>query len=86
MPTSTEPFSTLLTALQHRIDLVSDRAFFEKDPDAHLKALQQAAQQVELAFAALPEPVDPQLRHFIERQSFLKAIDWLKQATATPSS
>ena len=35
---------------------------------AHLDAL----------VVALPADCDPQLRHFLERQSYAKALDWLQ--------
>lgn len=75
----TEPFSRLAEALKDRRAIISDRAFYERDPKAHLEALQKASHAIELASAALPRPVNPELAHFLERASYDKALSFLEQ-------
>jgi Mg-chelatase subunit ChlI len=74
----TDVMAELREALQRRIDVVADRALYESDPAAHLEKLKAASFAVDRLAAQLPPGTDPQLRHFLERQSYLKAIDWLK--------
>lgn len=69
----------LLAALRYRLDVVADREFYQRDPAAHLAALQDAAARLEALVAQLPDSTDPMLRHYLERQSYLKAIAWLEE-------
>lgn len=68
---------SLEEALRHRLAVVADRALRESDPAAHLAALKAAHAALEEQIAALPPGVDPRLRHFLERQSYEKAVAFL---------
>ncbi len=71
---------TLLEAVAKRLDVVADHAWRDRDPDGHLEGLKAAARRLEGLVANLPEDTDPVLRHFLERQSYTKARDWLVEA------
>jgi len=75
----------LLTAVKGRLDLVADHAFRDRDPAAHLAALKSAAAILDTEVSALPTNVDPTLRHYLERQSYTKALDWLQEAVSGAS-
>ena len=68
----------LREALQRRLEVVADRALYERDPAAHLEQLQSASVAVDRLSSRLPADADPMLRHFFERQSYVKALDWLQ--------
>lgn len=68
----------LRTALEHRLNLVADREFYQRDPAGHLAALQKASADLDALVAKLPADTDPQLKHFFERQSYTKALDFLR--------
>ena len=68
----------LLEALKNRLAVVADHEFRDRDPAAHLEALKAAAARLDVVSSRLPGNANPQLRHFIERQSFTKAIAWLE--------
>jgi len=68
----------LREALQARLDVVADRALYEQDAAAHLAKLQAASETVDRLAQALPASADSMLRHYLERQSYVKALDWLK--------
>ncbi|MGC1481509.1 MAG: hypothetical protein WA771_13480 [Chthoniobacterales bacterium] len=74
----------LRDALQWRLDVVTDRALYERDPDEHLKTLQAASSQVdELARDVVTgNECPPMLAHYLERQSYVKALDLLKESDA----
>jgi hypothetical protein len=67
----------LAAALRARLEVVGDRAFFERDPQGHLAKLVAASTALNAVAARLPADVDPMLRHYLERQSYVKALDWL---------
>ena len=70
--------TALADALRERLSLIADRAFYQRDPAAHLEALQSVSNRIAALQVRLPEPVDPQLRHFLERCSYDKALAFLE--------
>jgi len=72
----------LHAAVKARLDIVADHAFRDRDPAAHLAALKKAAADLDALVAALPADCDPNLRHYLERQSYTKALAWLDERLA----
>lgn len=79
MPNLDSMHKALHTAVKTRLDIVSDHAFRDRDAAAHLDALKSAASQLDALVAKLPPDTDPTLRHYLERQSYMKAMDWLEE-------
>jgi hypothetical protein len=77
MPADT---TSLSTALRHRLELIADRAFYSRDPTGHLDALKTVSERILQLQAQLPQPVHPQLRHYLERCSYDKALAFLEGA------
>jgi hypothetical protein len=75
-------FAELATALRERIAVIADREAAQRDAAAHMDRLRAVSERIDRAAAALPQPVDPHLRHFIEGCSFAKALNWLEQRGA----
>jgi len=75
----------LHAALKARLDLVADHAFRDRDPAAHLVALKTAAARLDAEMTDLLPEIDPTLRHYLERQSYTKALAWLGEAAASSS-
>lgn len=69
----------LRDALKTRLAVVGDHALRDRDPAAHLAALKAAAGKVDELIAQLPRNIDPMLRHYLERQSYLKAVAFLDE-------
>jgi flagellar biosynthesis chaperone FliJ len=70
-------FSELRDALRERLGVIADHALRDRDPQAHLERLKVAAARLDGAISKLPPQCDRELRHFLERQSFTKALAWL---------
>ncbi|MBN8711075.1 MAG: hypothetical protein BGO12_23820 [Verrucomicrobia bacterium 61-8] len=70
-------YKDLQEALEERLVVVADHALRDADPSAHLEKLKRASARLDALAAQLPRDADPRLRHFLERQSYLKARDWL---------
>lgn len=72
---------SVLTALREavgaRLAVVSDHGLRNADPQAHLEKLKEAAARLDDLVLRLPADCDPMLRHYLERQSYVKALDWL---------
>jgi hypothetical protein len=71
-------FSELRDALQERLSVVADHELRDRDPQAHLERLKSAASRLDAAIAQLPVQCNPDLRHYLKRQSYLKALAWLE--------
>ena len=72
-----EQLSIIRDLLRSRLAVVADREFYQRDPQAHLNQLQQISEALVAGSANLPGETDPMLRHYLERQSYVKALDWL---------
>jgi hypothetical protein len=70
-------FSELRDALRERVSVIADHELRDRDPQAHLERLKSAASRLDAAVAQLPPECDRELRHYLERQSYLKALAWL---------
>jgi hypothetical protein len=68
----------LHAAVKARLDIVADHALRDRDAAAHLEALKAAATKLGSLVANLPRDTDPMLRHYLERQSYTKALAWLQ--------
>ena len=78
-------YPALRDAVKSRLDVVADAALRERDPAAHLEVLKRAAAVLDALVARLPADADPMIRHYLERQSYTKALDWL-EAAVTPTA
>jgi predicted component of type VI protein secretion system len=73
----------LHTAVADRLSVVADHALRDSDPSAHLQQLKAAASRLDQLVSTLPVDTDPMLRHYLERQSYLKALAWLDTASVS---
>jgi hypothetical protein len=76
-------FAELRDALQERLGVIGDHELRARDPDAHLERLKAAASRLDAVVARVRPDCDAQLRHFLDRQSYVKALAWLEQASAS---
>lgn len=74
-----EKFEILLAALKSRIAIVADHDFRDRDPSGHLNAIRKEAENLDAVIRSLPAGLDPMLSHYLERQSYAKAIAWLDE-------
>jgi len=77
---SSSPHQILLQALQKRLAIVADRDFYQRDPAGHLQALKDASADLEEVYRREHAAFEPQLRHFVERQSYQKAVEYLSDS------
>lgn len=79
---STDPLPALADALRKRLAVIADRAFYQRDPAAHLAALQAASERITVLAAQLPPGLDPQFAHYLQRCSYDKALAFLEARPA----
>jgi hypothetical protein len=74
-------FLALAETLRERLAVIADREWFNRDPAGHLEALKSVSERIDRLAPALPAPVDPQLRHYLDRRSYDKALAFLSGET-----
>jgi predicted component of type VI protein secretion system len=73
-----EYYVTLAEALQERLDVISDRRLREQNPTAQLARLRQASERIEQLKKNLPLNADPMLKHYLDRMSLSKALEFVQ--------
>ncbi len=68
----------LAAALRERLSIIADREFRERDAAAHLDRLKAVSEKIAELEANLPSDANPRLRHFLERCSYDKALEFLE--------
>ena len=67
----------LAAALRDRLAIIGDEES-RRDPDQHTERLRVVSERIERLEKALPPQIDSQLRHFLQRRSYSKALELLE--------
>ena len=67
----------LAVALRERLSIISDETS-RRDSERHTKRLREISEKLERLEKTLPLKTDPQLRHFLQRRSYTKALELLE--------
>jgi len=73
------PEAKLAAALRERLAIIADESS-RRDPKQHLAKLQTVSEKIADLEKELPPSADPQLRHFLARCSYDKALAFLEKA------
>jgi hypothetical protein len=79
-------YADLAAALDERLRVIADQTLRAEQPDVQLRRLQIASEKIELLKRQLPADADPRLRHYLERMSLSKALDYLRTAGLAPQA
>ena len=71
-----ETLIALATALRERLAIVGDEES-RRDPERHMERLKDVSLRLEELEQRLPRTIDPQLRHYLQRRSYTKALEHL---------
>ena len=66
----------LEVALRERLAIIADEQS-RQDPHRHTERLQAVSERIEQLEQQLPRTIDPELRHFLQRRSYSKALELL---------
>ena len=72
-----EIFANLAMALRERLAIIADEQS-RREPEQHMERLKAVSERIEQLELELPQTVDPQLRHFLQRRSYSKALEQLQ--------
>jgi len=67
----------LAAALRERLTIIGDEES-RRDPAGHTERLRIVSERIERLEHRLPAAIDPQLRHFLQRRSYSKALELLE--------
>jgi hypothetical protein len=67
----------LAQALRERLAVIRDEQS-RRDEEKHVARLREVSEKIDKLQAALPQPVDPQLAHYLQRKSYDKALEFLE--------
>jgi hypothetical protein len=67
----------LAQALRERLAVIQDEQS-RRDEPKHVARLRVVSEKIETLQAALPQPVDPRLAHYLQRKSYDKALEFLE--------
>jgi hypothetical protein len=73
-----EYYSELASALQERLEVISDHDWRARDPEAQLEKLRLLSEQIDRLRERLPADADPMLKHFLDRTSLTKALELIQ--------
>jgi hypothetical protein len=74
-----DSLASLTAALRERLEIVADEQS-RRDPERHMQRLQEVSERLEQIEQRLPRTIDPQLRHYLQRRSYSKALEHLSTA------
>jgi hypothetical protein len=74
-----ENLALLTAALRERLEIVADEKS-RRDPDRHIGRLREVSERLEVIEQRLSGTIDPQLRHYLQRRSYSKALEHLNAA------
>jgi hypothetical protein len=67
----------LRDALRERLDIIHDEES-RRDEAKHIDRLRAISERIDKLQAALPQPVDPRLVHYLQRRSYEKALEFIE--------
>ena len=73
----TKPLEELASALRERLSIIADEES-RREPGQHTERLRFVSERIERLERTLPAQIDPQLRHFLQRRSYSKALELLE--------
>jgi len=73
----TTSLTELAAALRERLVIIADEES-RRDIARHMERLREISEKIDRLGQSLPSPVDPQLRHFLQRHSYSKALELIE--------
>ena len=68
----------LRDALRERLAIIHDEES-RRDEAKHIDRLRAVSEKIDKLQASLPQPIDPRLKHYLQRRSYDKALEFLEE-------
>ena len=69
--------SDLAEALRERLAIIHNEDS-RRDEAKHVARLREVSEKIDKLQETLPQPINPRLKHFLERKSYDKALEYLE--------
>jgi hypothetical protein len=73
-------FSDLAQALRERLSVIQDEES-RRDHTKHIDRLRAVSEKIDRLQESLPPSTDPRLKHYLDRKSYDKALEYLEANT-----
>jgi hypothetical protein len=74
-----DSMTALAAALRERLTIIADQDS-RRDINRHMARLQEISERIEAFQTKLPPTTDPRLKHYLERRSYDKALEWIEDS------
>ena len=72
-----ETLLDLAEALRERLAVIRDEES-RRDEATHIERLRAVSEKIDKLQREIPQPIDPRLAHYLERNSYDKALEYLE--------
>ncbi|CAN5812861.1 hypothetical protein BH20VER1_BH20VER1_10420 [soil metagenome] len=79
-----DPYTALAAALRERLAIIEDEES-RRASGQHMQRLQEVSERIERLEQGLTADADPQLRHYLQRRSYTKALAFLTDRSRAAS-
>jgi hypothetical protein len=67
----------LAQALRERLAIIHDEDS-RRDEAKHIARLREVSEKIDKLQESLPQPIEPRLKHYLERKSYDKVLEYLE--------
>jgi hypothetical protein len=75
-----DSLADLVQALRERLAVIRDEES-RRNEAKHIARLRAVSEQIDRLQESLPQPIDPRLKHYLERKSYDKALEYLESCS-----
>lgn len=72
-------YADLAAALEERLAVIADQTLRNQQPELQMQKLQAASARIDALKSRLPPDADPMLKHYLDRMSLSKALEFIRE-------
>ena len=72
-------YADLAAALEERLAVIADQTLRTRQPELQIQKLQAVSSRIDALRVQLPADADPMLRHYLDRMSLSKALEFIRE-------
>ena len=72
-------YAELAAALEERLAVIADQTLRTRQPELQIQKLQAVSARIDALKVQLPADADPMLRHYLDRMSLSKALEFIRE-------
>ena len=72
-------YADLAAALEERLAVIADQTLRNQQPELQIQKLQAVSARIDALKGRLPPDADPMLKHYLDRMSLSKALEFIRE-------